>query len=175
VARPFLDGYPRLGFLDFFSVASRQTGVAFIRLYIPVTQSIHQLFSDKDIILFVFNFYNNQYNNTHPTTLRRRSQSCGPRTRTQPAGPSSSEPTSPWPWVTTNPLTAAMSGTGELCKMSFLNHVTIFMRQFEDICHHSMHSYVNGVSKYIYNGSNVLFLGVLSNRIVTVSVNLAYR
>ena len=56
---------------------------------------------------------------------------------------------------------------GEFCLMSFLNHMTIFMRQFEDICHHSMHSYVNGVSKYVYNGSNVLFLGVLSNRIVT--------
>ena len=30
-----------------------------------------------------------------------------------------------------------------------------------------MHEYVNNVSKYVYHGSNVLFLGVLSNPIVT--------
>ena len=30
-----------------------------------------------------------------------------------------------------------------------------------------MHEYVNNVSKYVYHGSNVLFLGVLSKPIVT--------
>ena len=35
-----------------------------------------------------------------------------------------------------------------------------------------MHSYVNSVSKSVYRDSNVLFLGVLSNIIVTGSLHL---
>ena len=41
------------------------------------------------------------------------------------------------------------------------------MRLCENRCHNSMHSYVNIVSKSVFNGSNVLFLGVLSNHVVT--------
>jgi len=41
------------------------------------------------------------------------------------------------------------------------------MHQFEDRCHNSMHSYVIVVSNYGYHGSNVLFLGVLLNYVVT--------
>ena len=41
------------------------------------------------------------------------------------------------------------------------------MHQFEDTCHNSRHWCVNIVSKYVYRGSHVLFLGVLSNHVVT--------
>ena len=42
-------------------------------------------------------------------------------------------------------------------KCHFSTIMTIIMRQCEDRCHTSMHSYVNIVSKYAFNGSNVLF------------------
>ena len=38
---------------------------------------------------------------------------------------------------------AQIIGTGELCKCHFSTIVTIIMRQFEDMCHNSMHYYVN--------------------------------
>ena len=47
------------------------------------------------------------------------------------------------------------------CHLSTI--VAISMRQFNDICHNSMHWYMNIVSKSVYYGSHVSFLGVLSN------------
>ena len=52
-------------------------------------------------------------------------------------------------------------------KCHFSTIVTIIMRQFEDICHNSMRKYVNVVSTSVYHGSNVIFLGVLLNPVVT--------
>ena len=51
--------------------------------------------------------------------------------------------------------------------LSFIELMTICMHQCKDSCYNSMQVYVNIVSKSVYNGSNVLFLGVLSNPIVT--------
>ena len=45
---------------------------------------------------------------------------------------------------------------GEMCKMSFLDTMTICMHQFNDRSHDSMHSYVNIVLKSVYHGSNGL-------------------
>ena len=58
-----------------------------------------------------------------------------------------------------------MMVSGVKCHLSTI--LTIILRQFEDRCHNSMHEYVNIVSKSVYYGSNVLFLGVLSNHVVT--------
>ena len=41
------------------------------------------------------------------------------------------------------------------------------MHQLEDRCHNSMYYYVYIVSKSEYHGSHVIFLGVLSNHVVT--------
>ena len=49
----------------------------------------------------------------------------------------------------------------------FSTILTIVMHQCGDRCHNSMHSYVNIVSQSVCHGSNVIFLGVLSNRVVT--------
>ena len=46
-------------------------------------------------------------------------------------------------------------------KCPFLTIVMIFMHQFDDRCHNSMYYYVIIVSKYVYQGSNVVFLGVM--------------
>ena len=47
-----------------------------------------------------------------------------------------------------------------LVNMSFLDHCDDIYARFEDSCHKSMHYYGNFVSKSVYYGSNVLFLGV---------------
>ena len=59
------------------------------------------------------------------------------------------------------------SRTVSFVKCHLSTTMTIIAHQFEDRCHISMHEYVNNVSKYVYHGSNVLFLGVLSKPIVT--------
>ena len=51
-------------------------------------------------------------------------------------------------------------------KCHFSTIVTIIMRQYEDRCHNSMHSYVNIVSKSVFNCSNVLFLGKPCSNVV---------
>jgi len=53
--------------------------------------------------------------------------------------------------------------------MSFINHRDYSYAQFEDKCHNNMHFIVDIVSKSVYHGSNVLFLGVLSNHVVTAA------
>ena len=42
-------------------------------------------------------------------------------------------------------------GDGELCKMSFIDHLTIVIPQFEDRCHNNMYLYVKTVSKSVYH------------------------
>ena len=54
------------------------------------------------------------------------------------------------------------------CHLSTI--VTIVMRQFEDKCHNCMHYSVNVVSKSVYQGSNVFFLGVLSNHVIAGTI-----
>ena len=63
----------------------------------------------------------------------------------------------------------SVSPVKQIVKVSSVKYTIMFivMHRFEDRCHNSMHSYVNIVSKSVYHGSNVLFLGVLSNHVVT--------
>ena len=58
--------------------------------------------------------------------------------------------------------TDKIGGRVSSVKCHFSTVMMIRMHQFEDICHNSMPSYANIVSKSVYHGSNVLFLGVLS-------------
>jgi len=52
----------------------------------------------------------------------------------------------------------------------FSTIMSIVMREFQDRCHNSMHSYVIAVSKSIYHGSNVICLVVFINLLLSKSI-----